>query len=103
MKGVGKSVTLIRENPPALTWRERLEPVKAAPNEWGRVFDYALPSTAYSVVSALKRGSYPTPDGKWEFRASNKDGKGVVYARYLHPEETADRPTVAPQLEEVTS
>jgi hypothetical protein len=99
MKGDAESVTLIRESPPALTWRDRLEPLKAAPNEWIRVFDYALPSTAYSVVSALRRGDYPTPSGSWQFRASKKEGKGVVYARYLEPEGASDHPTASDTLE----
>ena len=73
----------IKETPPAVTWRERLEPMTAEPNEWMRVNEYALPSTAYSVVSALRRGDYPTPKGAWQFRASNIKGKGVVFAKFL--------------------
>lgn len=80
-------MTLVKERPPAITWRDRLEPIMESPNEWIRVYEYDLPATAYSVVSALRRGDKEAPTGNWQFRASKVRRRGVVYARYLGPKD----------------
>ncbi len=76
-------MTLIKERPPAISWRDRLEPITETPNEWMRVEEYALPATAYSIVSALRRGDKKVPEGVWDFRAAKIGRRGVVFARFV--------------------
>lgn len=82
-------MTLTEERPPAITWRDRLEPIMDTPNVWIRVQDYALPGTAYSIVSALRRGDKETPEGEWQFRAAKVGKRGVVYAKFVASKENA--------------
>lgn len=82
-------MTLIKERPPAISWRDRLEPIIETPNEWMRVEEYALPATAYSIVSALRQGRTKVPDGVWDFRAAKIGRRGVVFARFVTPKSDA--------------
>lgn len=83
-------MTLVKERPPAISWRDRLEPIMDTPNEWIRVEEYLSPATAYSIVSALRQGRKKVPTGEWDFRAAKVGRRGVVYARYVAPkDETA--------------
>ena len=76
-------MTLVKERPPANSWRDRLEPIMDSPNEWVRVEEYPLPATAYSIVSALRGGRKKVPAGEWDFRAAKVGRRGVVYARFV--------------------
>ena len=88
---------IVWETPPevpprnGILWTERLAPVMERPGEWARVHELGH-SSAWQIVSQLRRGVKPSPPGRWEFVArSNKDdtSRAFVYARYLGPEDGA--------------
>jgi hypothetical protein len=84
-------VSIVFENPPPppapahRRWHARLEPLKARPHEWARVYVTSDYQKASSYAWQLKkRDRYALPSGDFEFRAARlEDGRGAVYARYL--------------------
>lgn len=73
------------------SWAERLAPIMERPGEWARVQDFSY-SSAWQVVSHLRKGLKPVPPGRWEFAArKNQDDpkRAYIYARYLGPEDGA--------------
>lgn len=48
---------------------------------WFQVASFERPRAANNAVGQIKSGSYPVPEGDWEFASRS----GVVYAKYHGP------------------
>lgn len=68
-------------------WIERLTPLMKRPNKWARVREMKTLVQVSSAATTLRKQIVKRPPGRWEFAARRVDNKGVLYARYLGPEE----------------
>lgn len=89
---------LVFEEPPVRTavrgrpavWKKKLEALKGHEGKWVRIAEFQGTEKAKGLVKArdaarrLRKGQASLPEtGKYEFNFAEKDGVGIVYARYL--------------------